>query len=175
MTRRAAALVELLARAVEVALVLMFLAYLVLIVSQIGLRLARIGTLYWSEEAVRFLLLWSVLLAASVATHRNLHVRVDLLELALGPRGQRWLAIVNAVILLAFALALLWAGWQFVARTGAMRSPVLGAPKALVYAVVAIGAALDVVFLSLRLWLLVLRPDGLAPGLAAGREVDSSL
>lgn len=174
MSRQATALVELLARAVEATLVVMFVAYLALIVGQIGLRWARIGTLYWSEEAVRFLLLWSVLLAAAVATHRNLHVRVDLLELALGPRGRRWLEIVNAAILLAFALALLWAGWQFILRTGAMRSPVLGAPKALVYAVVAIAAALDVLFLSLRLWLLVARPaDAGAAGVV--RDVDASL
>ena len=156
-------------------MVMMFVAYLALIVGQVGLRWGRIGALYWSEEAVRFLLLWSVMLAAAVATHRELHVRIDLLELALGRRGRRWLAIVNALILLCFALALFWAGWQFVARTGAMRSPVLEVPMALVYAVVAAGAALDVVFLTLRLWLLVLQPEALAQEQVAGREVDNSL
>jgi len=159
MSGRLARTVELLARLIEVCLVLMLAAYLTVITAQIVLRFFRIDVLYWSEELVRYLLVWSVLLGATVATHRNAHVRVDILENLFAGSARRLLGIVNTLVLLAFALTLTWAGLLLVQRTGVMTSSMLGVRMSVVYSVVAASGALDVIFLLTRLAQLIIDPD----------------
>jgi len=169
--------VEYLARTIEACLILMLAAYLSVITAQIALRYLRIDVLYWSEELVRYLLVWSVLLGATVATHRNAHVRVDLLENRLAGRARRALEIVNTLVLLAFALTLTWAGVLLIQRTGMMTSSMLGIRMSVIYSVVAASGALDVIFLAVRLAALVLgtgRDDPAGPGAGEGL-VDTTL
>ena len=170
--------VEHLARTIEICLILMLAAYLSVITAQIALRFFRIDVLYWSEELVRYLLVWSVLLGATVATHRNAHVRVDILENILAGRARKALDIVNTLVLLAFALTLTWAGVLLIQRTGMMTSSMLGVRMSIVYGVVAASGALDVIFLLARLAALVVGPEGhtgSGPDAAEAGLVDTTL
>jgi TRAP-type C4-dicarboxylate transport system permease small subunit len=69
----------------------------------------------------------------------------------LGPTGRRRLETVNILVLIAFAVVLCWAGFLFVERAGRMTASMLGVRMALVYAVIPLTAALDVLFLLVRL------------------------
>jgi C4-dicarboxylate transporter DctQ subunit len=175
MPARLSGAVELLARVIETCLVLMLGTYLCLIVGQIVLRYLRVDLLYWSEELVRYLLVWSVLLGATVATHRNVHVRVDILENLLPRPSRRGLAIVNTIILLAFAGTLIWAGLLLSQRSGTMTASMLGIRMSLVYGVVALSGALDVIFLLTRLAQLLFDPEAAGPADEGSGAIDTAL
>lgn len=163
-----------LTRAMEIGLVAIFAAFLTVVVAQVVLRYLRIDVLYFSEELVRYLLVWSVLMGATVVTARNAHVRVDILENALPAGARRWLDIASALVLIAFAAVLGWAGFELAQRTSGMRAPMLGIPMWVVYSVIPISAALDALFLLARLTRLLRGqpPEIMPPG---GEQIDTSL
>lgn len=143
------------ARGIEIALVAIFALYLAVIVAQVGLRTSFNDSLFWSEEFIRFALVWSVMLGASVATHRRSHIRVDLVDELLPERFKRPLHLVNTVLLLGFAVLMIWSGLQLVERTEGMTSSTLGLAMPMVYAVIPLSAAFEIVFLVTQLALLL--------------------
>lgn len=68
----------------------------------------------WTDEAVSYLLVWTVMLAAPSVLYDNGHISVDLLTERLSPRGQAiaraWSFLVVAVVCAILA----WAGWKMV-------------------------------------------------------------
>jgi C4-dicarboxylate transporter DctQ subunit len=165
--------VRYLTRTMEVCLVAMFALYLAVVVGQVTLRFLRIDVLYFSEELVRYLLVWSVLIGATVVTARNAHVRVDILESLLPKGARRVLDILSALILIAFAVVLCWAGYQLAVRSGNMRAAMLGVKMSLVYSVIPATAALDVLFLLARIVHLVRNEPDETP--SEDEEIDISL
>jgi TRAP-type C4-dicarboxylate transport system permease small subunit len=166
---------RLLVRVLDGCLVALFAVYLVFILAQVLLRFLRIDALYWSEELVRYLLVWSVLLGAALVTQRRVHVRVDILESLLPERGRRRLEIVNTLVLLVFAGVLCWAGLLFVERAGRMTASMLGVRMAFVYAVIPLTALLDVLFLVVRLHALLRGGTPPAETLIADPAIDTTL
>jgi C4-dicarboxylate transporter DctM subunit len=59
----------------------------------------------WPEEVARWAFLWLVMVGAATATRVGGHIRMNILAERLGPRGRRWLELVD-VALSAAALAL---------------------------------------------------------------------
>lgn len=66
----------------------------------------------WVDDAVGFLLVAIVMLAAAQALRRGEHINVDMLTSRLGPRGQRWARAWSALAALAVSLILAVNGWQ---------------------------------------------------------------
>jgi len=65
----------------------MLLAIMVVImVSQVVLRYGFSNSLLWAEEAVRFLMIWISLFAATVALWRRQHIAVDVVARRLPAR-----------------------------------------------------------------------------------------
>lgn len=99
---------------------------------------------WWAEELVRFSVIWSVLLAAGVASRRGHFIRMDLLVNALGPRGRRLCAWLAALAGLAFCAALLHASIQSIqhlARIGMRTESNLDLPLWLVRLALPVGIA----------------------------------
>ena len=67
----------------------------------------------WALEATVFLFAWLVLLGASYAVKRSLHLGIDLLVNALGPAARRALGLVSVAACLAFAVLLLIGSWDY--------------------------------------------------------------
>ena len=67
----------------------------------------------WALEATVFLFAWLVLLGASYAVKRSLHLGIDLLVNALGPAARRALGLVSVTACLAFAVLLLIGSWDY--------------------------------------------------------------
>ncbi len=67
----------------------------------------------WALEATVFLFAWMVLLGASYAAKRSLHLGIDLLVNALKPAARRVLGLVSVLACLAFSILLLIGSWDY--------------------------------------------------------------
>lgn len=127
-------------QAVSVALLA---GYFVLVLLQVFFRYVLNESLFWAEELVRAAMLWGIMLSSALVAASRGHIRVDILENALPPRGRLAVVWLANSLTLAFSLILLWAGIQFVDRTWMQQSAVLDVPKWTVYLAIPVGAALE--------------------------------
>ena len=66
----------------------------------------------WTEELARFLLVWMVMIGATLAVREGTHFVVDVFP-RLSPRAEARLELVVGTISLVFAFVFLWWGWEF--------------------------------------------------------------
>jgi TRAP-type transport system small permease protein len=78
-----------------------------------------IPTLMWTEEAARFLLVWTIMLGATIAVRNRMHFDIDLLPEPKTPHGKAMARIGVDATVAAFGLAFLVIGghYAFDART----------------------------------------------------------
>ncbi len=88
------------------------LASLALIAWAVVMRYAFNRPPAWVDDAVGFLLVLIVMLAAAQVLRRGEHIGVDLLTTRLRPRAQRWAQGWAALAALAAALVLVANGWS---------------------------------------------------------------
>ena len=77
---------------------------------------ARYGfnsNIFYALELTVFLFAWLVLLGASYAVKKTLHLGVDAVVNLAAPRTRRWLGLFVVVICLAYALLLLKGAWDY--------------------------------------------------------------
>ena len=67
-------------RGLEAVTVALLAVYFVLVVLQVLFRYVLNRSLFWSEELVRFALIWSVMLGSAVVAYRGEHIRIDVLD-----------------------------------------------------------------------------------------------
>ncbi|HWC03304.1 MAG TPA: TRAP transporter small permease [Methylomirabilota bacterium] len=130
-------------RGLEAVTVLLLAAYFVLVILQVFFRYVLNRSLFWSEEVVRFALVWSVMLGSAVVAYRGEHLRIDALDTLLPPTAQRVLTRLAEFLTFVFCVILTGTGVQFTLRTLTQRSAVLEVPIWAVYAAVPVGAALE--------------------------------
>jgi C4-dicarboxylate transporter DctQ subunit len=110
------------------------LAVMTLLVgAQIAGRFLFGYSIYWSDEAARFLLIWIAFLGMSAGVRRGAHLGVDSLVRTLPPEVGRFVAITATVLALAFFAVMLAQGSLLVSRTWLQRSPSLGLPMGIPY------------------------------------------
>jgi TRAP-type C4-dicarboxylate transport system permease small subunit len=153
-------------RGLEAVTVLLLAVYFVLVVLQVFFRYVLNRSLFWSEELVRFALIWSVMLGSAVVAYRGEHIRIDVLDAVLSPRARCAVGRVAQVLTFAFCVILAGTGIQFALRTLTQRSAVLEVPIWAVYAAVPVGAVLEAVCM-----LLARRRAAPAPGEGAAEAV----
>jgi TRAP-type C4-dicarboxylate transport system permease small subunit len=133
-------------RLVEAVTVAVLAFYVAVIVVQVVLRYVFNSSLIWSDEIIRFGLVWNVMLGATLVSLREGHIRVDLFENMLPPRVQPYVQLLIHFISLAFLLLLLFFGWKFALRGAVQSAPVTGISMAYAYSAIAVGAALMALF-----------------------------
>jgi C4-dicarboxylate transporter DctQ subunit len=131
--------------------VVLLAGYFVTVLLQVLFRYVINDSLEWAEELVRSTMIWGVMVASALVAAQRAHIRVELLEDWLPPRGRRVVMFVSNALSLAFCLILLYAGIELVDRTWFQRSPMLDIPKWWVYAAIPAGAALEAL-LMLMTW-----------------------
>lgn len=109
------------------------------------------GELYWTEEVVILLFVWSVMMGLPVALWSHNEIVVDLLQLRPGllRNLQTGLAELLSIV---FLVAMTWSGLQLIERAGNALSPALELPRWLFYASIPVGSALSVLALLGRWW-----------------------
>ena len=133
-------------RVLRAAIVLLLAGYLTLVLLQVFFRYVLNESLFWAEEAVRFSMVWSVLLGSAVVARDRAHIRIDVFESLLPPRMRRGFDLALDLLMIAFAIVLAVTGWQFVGRSLMQSSPALNVPMWIVYVAVPIGAMLQACF-----------------------------
>ncbi len=99
---------------IEETLIAVFLGLMTVITfANVVARYVFNDNLLWALEATVFLFAWMVLLGASYAVKRSLHLGIDLLVNALGPAARRALGLVSVAACLAFAVLLLIGSWDY--------------------------------------------------------------
>ena len=123
---------------------LVFSVMMVLVFVQVINRYLLGLPLFWTEEVIRLLLVWSVLLALPMVTLRREEVSVELGPMA-GKGLVRYRRIIVDGLSIVFLLFLFWQGYQFFLRNLPSMSPTLGLSRGWFVAPIPIGALLTVI------------------------------
>ena len=109
---------------------------------QVFFRLVLQSPLSWSEEACRYLFIWSTMFGAVLVSADNEHFKVDILLNALPAPLQavfRWLAYV---IIAVFSYILIWHGYRLMMASTIRVSPALGIRMTYIYSIFVINGVL---------------------------------
>ena len=111
---------------------------------QVIARFILQNSVAWTEETAKYSFIWMTFIGAAVASKKNLHVRVDILEHLVKGRARKYLGIICKVIFMVFTVIAAAVG--IVVCQGLIRqpqsSPVLGLPMVWVYAALPVGMGL---------------------------------
>jgi TRAP-type C4-dicarboxylate transport system permease small subunit len=145
----------------RVVLVLM-VALAVVVVAGVVFRKAG-ASLVWYDEVASIVLVWLTYYGACLAALDRAHIGFPNLVRAARPGLRRVLELVRRAVIIAFFLAVAWAGWRVLLVLGGTSLVGLPwVPTRLTQSVIPIGAILFIVAE------LVSRPDGALPEAPAG-------
>lgn len=133
-------MIKILDRIEDVFSVVAFFLATLLIFMNVVLRFIGHGTT-WSEELIRYLIIWLTFIGSSICVRKNEHVSVDLLPEFLPEFWKKILFIVVNVIAIIFLLFITKYSIDLIAfsvQTGQI-SPALGIPMFTVYLILPIG------------------------------------
>lgn len=113
-------------------------------ITEVLLRTLFSYSIYWSHEAVIFLIIYSTFIGASVALRHNEHVGVDLLSYLLNEYGKWLLNLIAAVLTMAYTAAFAVLGWLMTTQPHIINtlSPSLKLPLWLIQMALPIGMTL---------------------------------
>ena len=143
---------RLLAGLERAAIVVLLLSLLFLGLLQIILRNVLAGGLFWADEVLRHLVLWLGFLGASLATHEQRHLRMDVLARWMPEGAQPWLTLLLNLVAASGCAILAQAAWTFVRferEAGAVLS--VGLAVWMVQSIVPLGFALMALRFALRM------------------------
>ena len=107
--RPANSLFSILARIEESVLGLFLVVMILLACVQILLRTVFSSGLPWADPVLRYLVLWSGLLGAAMATSQGKHIALDLISFLVPESLQAWLQVVTNLFSAIVAAFLTWA------------------------------------------------------------------
>lgn len=95
-------------------LAMLLLAAAVLVVCHmIVVRYVLGWSTVWQTEFVIYAVVAATFIGSPHVLIQRGHVRVDLLPMALGPRGRFWLELVAGLVSIAFLALLAWSAWHY--------------------------------------------------------------
>jgi TRAP-type C4-dicarboxylate transport system permease small subunit len=134
---------------------LMLVAMLLLAIWQVTSRYILQAPAIYTEETLRFVMIWMGLLGSAYAFGADQHLKLVFLADRLSPRGKTILATVNGLIVMFFALAILLLGGVRMVRSGMSQvSPILNVRMGYVFAILPVCAVLIAVLQGIGVYLL---------------------
>ncbi|MDJ0621428.1 MAG: TRAP transporter small permease [Desulfocapsaceae bacterium] len=127
---------------IEQSLAILGMTMVAVVVLQVIFRYILNNSLFWSEELVRYLLMWLTFLGASCAYHRNVHPGIDVLSNRLPPLWKQRLSVCVHLISLVFFGVMIYHGTIFAYFVRAQISPAMAIPKWLIFSVVPLSGVL---------------------------------
>jgi TRAP-type C4-dicarboxylate transport system permease small subunit len=151
---------------------ILLLAAIAINFSNVVARYLFLASIYWADEAMVFLVIWSIFLAAIAVTYDGSHLTMDLFSARLSPRWQRALdGVIAAVCVLTFTFM----AWQAmtVVRTllrNDQRSIALDLPIAVAHSALLVGFVFSALVVVARVALghrvvKPMSPDDVIPGI----------
>ena len=139
---------DILDKLMEVVIVFMLGAMVVITGAQIVFRIF-FTSLAWSEEATRYLLIWSTLLGAGCVYKHAGHISIPLLQDLLPEKAKDVIQIlIHGLCILLHGLCgvlfilVVWYGIQYFGRQGKQLSPAMRLPMRYVYTCIPIGCGI---------------------------------
>jgi TRAP-type C4-dicarboxylate transport system permease small subunit len=128
-------------------------------------RYVFLRPIIWAEEILVFIMIWCVMLGATLVTWENQHLRMDAVHQLAPPRVRRWLDVVSTAVFLAVGVFLLVQSARVVAvvaGTG-QRSVVAEIPMIVPYGAIPVSFGLIVAVLAWRFRAFTLAGTGDVP------------
>ena len=115
-----------------------------LIFIQVVLRYAFNESLFWSEEAARYLIIWCIFIGSSIAVREKGHATVDAIVVILPTKIKKLFFILANLAGITFCIILIWSGTLVVSNVMNYGNitPSLGISMAFPYLAVPVGGAL---------------------------------
>ena len=131
-------------RKFEIALLsILFIAIVVLGLTQIGLRNLADSSLAWSDAAMRAGVLWIAMIASSIAAAESKHIRIDVLSRLLPPVWALWTGRLMLFATALICLAMVAASMPIVRLEMEFQElAFLNVPRWLVLVIIPVGFAL---------------------------------
>jgi len=124
-------------------------AILVIGTMQVVWRYAFNSSLFWSEEAMRYLMIWVVMIGAGLSYSRGQFLGMRLAVDRLPERPRRILNLISAVLVLVFLATILWFGTKFAWMTRFQSATALGFSMFWVHGAIIVGAGLLAIHVGL--------------------------
>lgn len=138
--------------AADLALVGLFGVILAIILVAVFFRYVVNQSLFWSDEVVRYLFVWFTLLGATLVLRDRRHIRVEFFVEQMPAGLRRVVEFAGLMLILAFNVFLVVAGFLWVYQTRGTYTPALGLPlNWIFYAALPATAALGCYFAARRL------------------------
>ena len=129
-------------RGIRAVVTCILLAFILLVAAQVFFRYVLSSPLPWTEQAARYLFVWSIMLEMPVLFRRNANIAFDLVQKRLPVKAKKAIDIIGSLLIGAFAAIYFQAGLDLCIRSGAKLAVGLEIPIVLVYAAQPVGAAL---------------------------------
>lgn len=76
-------------------------------------------SVYWAEEIVRYLIVWSMFIGSSMIVKTDGHISITFITDLLSDKRKTLLSLFNHVLCLLYSVALIYAGWLLVTEANA--------------------------------------------------------
>ncbi len=116
---------------------------------QVIMRYVFDAPLQWPEELTQILLVWMTFIAAVGLSRQGLHIRVEIVENFLGPKGRNAMEALFNLMTILFMTALMIGGWAMYEQLSFERTPALRWKLNMIYAIVPLSAA---AMFTVHLW-----------------------
>lgn len=127
-------------------------AMILVITWQVFSRYALNDPSTFSEESLRFLVIWLSLIGSAYVAGQNKHMSMDLLKEFLGDKAKQALQILIQLVFIAFAVAvLIVGGMHAVTIASSQYTAVLQLPMSLIYAALPVSGVVTVIYAVLNL------------------------
>lgn len=115
---------------------------LVLVSVQVVQRLTTGGSWVWSGEIAKYAMVWMTFILAAHLLRTDGHLKVDVIEQWLTPRGERMMTRITDALIAIACWGLVWAGWGLLTAPFLGSAPASGLPLIVVYAGPVVGLVL---------------------------------
>lgn len=129
---------------IESLLVAGMVGMVILATLQVFFRYVVGASLTWSEEALRYLMIWIAFLGIGLAYSRGEMIGMELLTKSLPHRVAVVVGLAGRLMILAMMIAIAWFGWEFAWKTREGTATAIPISMFWVHIAVATGAILTV-------------------------------
>ena len=131
----------------------------VLVITNVILRYGFNSGLTWSEEACRFLFMWTTFLGAILGESKGAHMRLDFIVDAFPGVSRKIVQVIALLVVLFLSCLLVKGGWDVVTTTWKMPTSALKIPKGAVYLGAPICFGYFVLSTIARICMVITQPD----------------
>lgn len=140
---------RLLTRTTEVIATLLLIVVTSLNLTQVIGRYAFNTGFSWTEEAMRYLMVWLMMLGSVACIFRAEHMALATLESMVAPSKARFVRSALYTVAAIFCFFILFYGWPLAMRNAAQVAPASGIPMIYPYLALPVGAFLMLVQIAL--------------------------